>query len=96
MRKNELLEKLKDGGFPDPIIGAFSKVRRKNFIPLGRREYAYDDIALPIGFGRTISRPSTIAFVLTRLDPRPRQKILEVGSDSGYVLALLAEIAPGA
>jgi len=76
------------------ISFAFSSVNREKFVPLGYKEWAYDDTALPIGEGQTISQPSTIAFMLSLLDVQDNQKILEVGSGSGYVLALLSKINP--
>ena len=89
MYKHELLEKLKNLGFEQDIISAFEKVQREKFVPSNLQEYAYEDTALPIGHGQTISQPYTIAFMLKLLDFKPHHKILEVGSGSGYVLSLL-------
>ena len=71
---------------------AFLAVERELFIPENLRESAYADNALPIGFGQTISQPSTIAVMLELLEARAGMKVLEVGSGSGYVLALLSHI----
>jgi protein-L-isoaspartate(D-aspartate) O-methyltransferase len=92
MTKEELLASLKKKGCPDYILNAFEKVRREDFIPDRLIGYAYEDIALPVEEGSTLSQPSTIAFMLNLLEPKDGQKILEIGSGSGYVLALLAEI----
>jgi len=56
-------------------------------------EYSYDNSPLPIGHGQTISQPSTIAFMLDQLELKDNLKILEIGSGSGYVLALMNEIS---
>src|SRR6056297_2070603 len=90
MNKKELLERLAKKGFKDPILKAFAEVERGKFLLPEYKKYAYEDAALPIGQEQTISQPTTIAFMLTLLDVQGGQKILEVGSGSGYVLALLA------
>ncbi len=92
MEKQQLFQKLKAMGFSKKIINAFSNVRREDFVPEEFKGQAYEDTALPIGNGQTISQPYTIAVMLSELDLKPGQKILEVGSGSGYVLALISEI----
>ena len=94
MNKQELLARLKEEGFAEPIVQAFANVKREKFLPDGSVDLAYEDTALPIGQGQTISQPSTIAFMLELLQVKPQQKILEVGSGSGYVLALLNQLSP--
>ena len=91
-QKEKLIDSLKKKGFPSLIINAFEKVTREEFLPDNVAAYAYDDIALPIEDGSTISQPSTIAFMLSLLDPKQNQKVLEIGSGSGYALALISEI----
>jgi len=76
------------------IAEAFRSVNREEFVPSQYRNFAYEDTALPIGQGQTISQPSTIAFMLELLEIKDEQKILEIGSGSGYVLALLSKINP--
>lgn len=77
----------------DPaILSAFEEVPRQAFVPAELAERAYDDAALPIGLGQTISQPSMIALMLEQLQCAPRHRVLEVGSGSGYVLALLAKL----
>jgi protein-L-isoaspartate(D-aspartate) O-methyltransferase len=71
---------------------AFSRIRREAFVPDAYAEYAYADDALPTNLGQTISQPSTIAAMLELLQAEEGMKVLEVGSGSGYVLALLSEI----
>jgi len=94
MNKQQLLEALRIRGFSKEIINAFLKVKREDFIPSELRSSAYEDIALPIGKGQTISQPYTIAIMLSLLDLKSveKQRILEVGSGCGYVLALISEI----
>ena len=74
------------------IIEAFEKVDRKNFILDEYAQMAYDDNALPIGHGQTISQPYTVAFMLELLAPKVDENILDVGSGSGWTTALLAHI----
>lgn len=92
MNKSQLIESLRQKGFSEKIIEAFSRVKRENFIPENLKHAAYEDNALPIGKGQTISQPYTIAMMLSFLELKKGQKILEIGSGCGYVLALLSEI----
>lgn len=92
MEKQQLLQRLKAMGFSKKIINAFSDVKREDFVPEEFEGQTYEDTALPIGQGQTISQPYTIAVMLSELDLKPGQKILEVGSGSGYVLALISKI----
>ncbi len=96
MNKEDLIKSLKNQKFPSKIINAFKKVSRENFVLEKYKSQSYEDIALPISERQTISQPYTIAFMLTllELDSNKSQKIMEVGSGSGYVLALLSEICP--
>lgn len=72
------------------LTKAFSEVRRVDFLPDEAKEYAYLDQPLHIGFGQTNSQPTTVAFMLKVLDVQPGDKILDVGSGSGWTTALLA------
>lgn len=74
------------------IIEAFLKINRIDFVSRELESEAYENVALPIGYGQTISQPLTVAFMLELLDPRSGQKILDLGSGSGWTTALLAEI----
>ena len=91
MQKEELIHSLREK-FPEKIVSAFQKVKRENFLPDHLKSYAYEDMALPLEEGSTISQPKTISFMLELLELKQNQKILEIGSGSGYVLALLSEI----
>ncbi|GIU68694.1 MAG: protein-L-isoaspartate O-methyltransferase [Candidatus Pacearchaeota archaeon] len=91
-KKKELIELFKKKGFDKKIILAFEKVPREDFIPLNLKDYAYENTTLPIGYGQTISQPEVVALMLSLLELKKGQKVLELGSGSGYVLALISEI----
>ena len=74
------------------IIDAFKTIDRKNFVLPQEQGMAYEDRPLSIGYGATISQPTTVAIMLEKLESRPGDRILEIGSGSGYMTALLAEI----
>lgn len=76
----------------DAIIDAFAKISRIEFVPKDFEHEAEKNIPLPIGFGQTISQPLTVAFMFELLDPQKEQRILDIGSGSGWTTALLAEI----
>ena len=77
------------------IIEAFEKIDRKDFVPEELKDKAYLNAPLPIGYGQTISQPLTVAFMLELLQPQRGDKVLEVGSGSGWQTALLAHIVSG-
>lgn len=78
----------------DPrISAAFAAVPRELFVEDGLRTMAYQDTALPIGFGQTISQPTTVAHMLFKLQVQGGDSVLEIGSGSGYLTALLAKLA---
>lgn len=74
------------------IIDAFKAVDRKNFLPPESQSFAYEDHPIHIGHQQTISQPSTVAFMLELLNPQRGQRILDIGSGSGWTTALLAHI----
>jgi protein-L-isoaspartate(D-aspartate) O-methyltransferase len=74
------------------IIEAFKKIKRIDFLPEELKDLAELNEALPIGYGQTISQPLVVAFMLELLQPREGEKILDIGSGSGWTSALLAEI----
>lgn len=94
-QKEELLRRLKRGSdvFRNPRIeAAFRAVDRKDFMHENYVVEAYEDYPLPIGHEQTISQPTTVAFMLEKLDPHPGDKVLDVGSGSGWTTALLAHM----
>src|ERR1700691_1349294 len=85
---------LRARGISDPrVLEAMLRVPRHEFVPEGYRGQAYEDHPLPIGEGQTISQPYIVAPMLESPQLTPADKVLEVGTGSGYVTALLAELA---
>lgn len=76
----------------ESVKRAFEKVDRKLFVPESLKNGAYSDHPLPIGFSQTISAPSMIAIMLEALDLKRGDKVLEIGTGSGYNAALISEI----
>lgn len=74
------------------IQKAFEEIHREDFVTQEMRGFASADTALPIGWGQTISQPFTVAFMLEKLDAKPNDHILDIGSGSGWTTALLAHI----
>lgn len=84
---------IQDGWLKTPeIINAFRKIKRIDFLPKGMENLAELNEALPIDCGQTISQPLVVAFMLELLEPKKGEKILDIGSGSGWTTALLAEI----
>jgi protein-L-isoaspartate(D-aspartate) O-methyltransferase len=84
---------LRERGIRDErVLGAMSRVPRHEFTPPPYRSQAYEDHPAPIGEGQTISQPYMVALMLEALGLTPSAKVLEVGTGSGYVTALLAEL----
>jgi protein-L-isoaspartate(D-aspartate) O-methyltransferase len=88
------VETLQDQGIRDlSVLHAIDEVPRHIFVPTGVRHRAYEDSALPIGSGQTISQPSIHARYLELLALRGTEKVLEIGTGSGYQTALLSRLA---
>ena len=94
MTNEELVNSIVESGYlkTKSIIEAFRAVDRIYFVPEDKKRQAYDDVALGIGYGATISQPTTVAFLLERLQAKKEDIVLEVGAGSGYVTALLSVI----
>lgn len=92
--REELIQRLTRWGYlkKPEVIKAFREVPRQEFVPENIRDYSYADQPLSIGYGQTISAPSMIAIMMESLDLTPGQRVLEVGSGSGYNAALIANI----
>lgn len=73
-------------------LAAMRKVPRHKFVSDGLLNYAYEDRPLPIGYGQTISQPYIVAYMTEIIKPKAGQKVLEIGTGSGYQAAVLAEI----
>ncbi len=74
------------------VIRAMRETPRHEFVPRHRRKFAYVDMALPIGDGQTISPPFIVAYMTEAIDPQPSDKVLEIGTGSGYQAAVLAKL----
>jgi protein-L-isoaspartate(D-aspartate) O-methyltransferase len=77
------------------VLEAMRTVPRHEFVPEHLRSDAYEDHPLPIGHGQTISQPYIVAYMTEQLDPKPTDKVLEVGTGSGYQAAVLARLVKG-
>lgn len=90
----ELVQKLVDLGYlrTSRIIEAFSDIDREDFVPEEEIPEAHGNYPLPIGYGQTISQPLTVAFMLELLEPKPGDRILDIGSGSGWQTAILSHI----
>jgi len=75
------------------VLAAMARVPRELFIPPAERRHAYDDAAFPIGSDQTISQPYMVARICAELSLRGHEKVLDVGTGSGYQAAVLAELA---
>lgn len=88
-----LLMELRRNGVTDTrVLGAMEKVPREDFVPPAMRDRAYDDTTLPIGEDQTISQPTIVGLMTQALDLHPRQRVLEIGTGSGYQTAVLAQL----
>lgn len=74
------------------VLAALGKVPRHEFVPEDLRSRAYDNGPLPIGYDQTISQPFVVAFMTEKLEPKPTDRVLEIGTGSGYQAAVLAEL----
>ncbi len=74
------------------VMEAMKTVPRHQFVPRGQVASAYDDAPLPIGEGQTITAPSVVGMMTEALEPRPTDRVLEIGTGSGYQAAVLAEL----
>jgi protein-L-isoaspartate(D-aspartate) O-methyltransferase len=96
MYKNErkdLIAKIAKNGLRDvAVLKAMLNVERHLFVPDAMIQHAYKDVALPIGFGQTISQPYTVAFMTHTLNLKPGAKVLEIGTGSGYQAAVLEKM----
>jgi protein-L-isoaspartate(D-aspartate) O-methyltransferase len=93
LRAHMVRTQLADRGIRDPrVLQAMLDVPRHEFIPEELRARAYEDRPLPIGAGQTISQPYIVALMLQHLALQPRDRVLEVGTGSGYVTALLLHL----
>jgi protein-L-isoaspartate(D-aspartate) O-methyltransferase len=87
-------EQLRRRGITDErVLAAMARVPRERFVPEEVRELAYEDAALPLGHGQTVSQPFVVAFICQWLGLDGDERVLDVGTGSGYQAAVLAELA---
>ena len=92
-RRIRLLMALRRSGVTDHrVLGAIERVPREAFVPAAFEDRAYEDMALPIGRGQTISQPLVVALMTQALEAGDRHKVLEIGTGSGYQAAVLAKL----
>jgi protein-L-isoaspartate(D-aspartate) O-methyltransferase len=80
------------GRFEPAVLAAMRKVERHRFVPAAERAHAYENRPLPIGYGQTISQPYIVALMTELLEPERGDRVLEIGTGSGYQAAVLAEL----
>src|SRR5262249_11135762 len=89
-----VMDQLRRRDITDPLVlAAFSRVPRDAFVPEDLRARAYEDAPLPIGGGQTISQPYVVAMTVQALKLRGHERVLEIGTGSGYAAAILGAIA---
>src|SRR4051795_9622623 len=93
MDRDELLKSLRRRRLDPAVLAAVAAVPREAFVPAELRERAWEDVALPIGAGQTISQPSLVAHMVALLRLGAADRVLDVGTGSGYHAALLARLA---
>jgi protein-L-isoaspartate(D-aspartate) O-methyltransferase len=92
-KKLRLLMELRRAGIGDArVLGAIEKTPREVFVPASFEDQAYENTALPIGNGQTVSQPYVVALMTEKLEIRERQSVLEIGTGSGYQTAVLANL----
>jgi protein-L-isoaspartate(D-aspartate) O-methyltransferase len=92
-RKIRLIMELRRNGVGDTrVLSAIERVPRELFVPRTFDDQAYDNTALPIGCGQTISQPTIVGMMTQALNPGDRLKVLEIGTGSGYQTAILSQL----
>jgi protein-L-isoaspartate(D-aspartate) O-methyltransferase len=94
VRRKVLVDRLRESGIRDEkVLAAIAAVPREAFVPAASRHQAYEDYPLEIGDGQTISQPSVVARVIELAEIGSRDRVLEIGTGSGYQAAVLAQLA---
>ncbi len=93
LQRQDLVDQISMKGIHDiSVLKAVGEVERHKFVPDAMKHLSYNDVALPIGYGQTISQPYTVAFMTQELKLKPGQKVLELGTGSGYQAAILFQM----
>src|SRR5262245_42202783 len=91
-RLRMVAEQIETRGIKDPtVLSALRAVPRQDFVPVVLRLQAYEDTALPIGEGQTISQPYIVALMTSLIQPKREMRVLEIGTGSGYQAAVLSQ-----
>jgi protein-L-isoaspartate(D-aspartate) O-methyltransferase len=92
-KKLRLLMELRRAGIGDArVLGAIEKIPREKFVPPPFEDRAYENVALPIGQGQTVSEPYVVALMTEKLEVAERHQVIEIGTGSGYQTAVLARL----
>jgi protein-L-isoaspartate(D-aspartate) O-methyltransferase len=92
-KRLRLLMELRRAGIGDArVLGAIERTPREKFVPVSFRDQAYENVALPIAEGQTVSQPYVVALMTEKLDVGDRHKVIEIGTGSGYQTAVLARL----
>ena len=93
-QRQQLISELRNAGFPDErILSVIATTPRELFIDDAQRNMAYSDCALPIAMGQTISQPLMVALMTQALQLSGKERVLEIGTGSGYQTGILARLA---
>ena len=93
-RRRRLVEQLRAGGIKSrEVLDAMSEVPRHRFVPAAQSAFAYENRPLPIGHGQTISQPYIVAYMTEAAEVAPGERVLEIGTGSGYQAAVLSRLA---
>jgi protein-L-isoaspartate(D-aspartate) O-methyltransferase len=92
-KRLRLLMELRRAGIGDArVLGAIERTPREKFVPVSFRDQAYENVALPIAEGQTVSQPYVVALMTEKLEVGDRHKVIEIGTGSGYQTAVLARL----
>jgi protein-L-isoaspartate(D-aspartate) O-methyltransferase len=92
-KRLRLLMELRRAGIGDArVLGAIERTPRERFVPVSFRDQAYENVALPIAEGQTVSQPYVVALMTEKLEVGDRHKVIEIGTGSGYQTAVLARL----
>jgi protein-L-isoaspartate(D-aspartate) O-methyltransferase len=92
-KRLRLLMELRRAGIGDArVLGAIERTPREKFVPVSFRDQAYENVALPIAEGQTVSQPYVVALMTEKLEIGDRHKVIEIGTGSGYQTAVLARL----
>ena len=92
-KRLRLLMELRRAGIGDArVLGAIERTPREKFVPISFRDQAYENVALPIAEGQTLSQPYVVALMTEKLEVGDRHKVIEIGTGSGYQTAVLARL----